>query len=192
MRPLFPYALIEGNADCSNKGSQNEHCYDIPAFSNLFELRDSMGLVQRYSLEPFMTPRRFFYPRVVIEFYQTMTTRGERHPTAIHFTIDGRQGILRTANIASAFHVLVALVNSADYSSGHILHPRRWSRSSPETHQLALFYSGGSFQQGFFLWTTCCGPICFLFSMLFKGKAPSSRPYIAFMRAFGLTLWSLL
>ena len=32
-------------------------------------------LMQRYHLESFMMPRRYFYPRVVIEFYHTMTSR---------------------------------------------------------------------------------------------------------------------
>ena len=107
MRPLFPCAPIKGNVDCNNKDFHNKHFYDIPDFANLLELRDSMGLVQRFSLEPFMTPCRFFYSRVVIDFYQTMTTRGERHPTAIHITIDGRQGILREADITMAFHLPV-------------------------------------------------------------------------------------
>ena len=83
-----------------------------------------MGLVQRYSLEPFMAPRQFFYPRVVIDFYQTMTSRGERHPTAIHFTIDGRQGILRAADITAVFYLSVVLANSADN--------RQWPHPSPQ------------------------------------------------------------
>ena len=123
MRPIFPCSLIEGNTDCSNKDFHNEHFYDIPAFTNLLELIDLMGLVQRYSLEPFMTPHRFFYPRVVFNFYQTMTTRDQHHPTAIHFTIDCRQGILRAIDIAAAFHLSVALANSADY--------RQWPHPSP-------------------------------------------------------------
>ena len=32
----------------------------------------------------FMAPRRFFYPRVGIEFYHTMTSRCEPHLTALH------------------------------------------------------------------------------------------------------------
>ena len=123
MRPLFPCAPIEGNTDCSNKDFHNEHFYDIPTFANLTELLDSMGLVQRYSLEPLLTPHRFFYPRVVIDFYQTMNTLGERHPTAIHFTIDGRQSIIRAADIVAAFLLLVALANSTDY--------RQWPHPSP-------------------------------------------------------------
>ena len=70
-----------------------------------------------------MAPRQFFYPRVVIDFYQTMTSRGECHLTAIHFTIDGCQGILRVADITVAFYLPVVLANSADN--------RQWPHSSP-------------------------------------------------------------
>ncbi|RVW92568.1 hypothetical protein CK203_039413 [Vitis vinifera] len=37
-----------------------------------------------------MTPNEFFYPRVALDFYQSMTTCGVPSPTAIHFSIDGR------------------------------------------------------------------------------------------------------
>ena len=82
-----------------------------------------MGLVQRYSLEPFITQRRFFYSRVVIDFYQSMTSQGEHNPIAIRFTIDSHKGILWVADIAAAFHLLVILTNSADY--------RQWPHPSP-------------------------------------------------------------
>ena len=59
MRPLFPCAPIEGNTDYNNKDFHNEHFYDIPAFSNKPELRDLIGLVQRYSIERFMTHADF-------------------------------------------------------------------------------------------------------------------------------------
>ena len=62
-----------------------------------------------------MTPRRFYYPRVVINFYHTMNSRGQPNPTTIHFSIDGRPEILRALDIAAAFHLPVVLVNSADY-----------------------------------------------------------------------------
>ena len=74
-----------------------------------------MLLVQRYSLELFMTPRRFFYPQVVIEFYHTMTSRRVPNPTALHFSIDGRSGILRASAIAATFNFLMVLANLADY-----------------------------------------------------------------------------
>ena len=89
--------------------------YDLPAFAEDPELRDSMFLVQRYSLEPFMTPRQFYYPRVVIEFYHTMTSMQEPNPTAINFSIDGRPGILQASDITATFNLPVVLANSADY-----------------------------------------------------------------------------
>ena len=70
-----------------------------------------------------MTPRWFFYPRVVIEFYHTMTSRQVPHPTAIHFFIDGREETLRAADIAATFNLPVVLVNSAEY--------RQWPHPSP-------------------------------------------------------------
>ena len=71
-----------------------------------------MWLVHRYSVEPFMTPRLFFYPRVIIEFYQTMTSRRDPHHNAIHFSIDGPEGMLRAIDIVATFNLLVVLANS--------------------------------------------------------------------------------
>ena len=36
-----------------------------------------------------MTSRGFFYPRVALDFYQSMTTHRIRDLIVIHFTIDG-------------------------------------------------------------------------------------------------------
>ena len=74
-----------------------------------------MRLVQRYSLEPFMILRQFFYSRVVIEFYHTMTSRRAPHPTVIHFSIDGPEGTLQATDIPAAFHFPTVLANLADY-----------------------------------------------------------------------------
>ena len=97
--------------------------YNLPAFAEDPELRDSMLLVQRYSLEPFMIPCWFFYPRLVIEFYYTMTSRREPNSTAIHFFIDGRPKILRASDIAATYNLSVVLANSVDY--------RQWPHPSP-------------------------------------------------------------
>ena len=91
--PLFHYNPILGNSDCSERDLHDEFYYDFSSFSTDPELRDWMLLVQRYSLELFMTPHRFFYPRVFIEFYHTMTSRCEPHSTTLHFSINGRPGI---------------------------------------------------------------------------------------------------
>ena len=113
--PFFHCDPITDNSDCSTKEVHCETYYDFPAFAFDPELKDSMRLMQRYSLEPFMTPRRFFYPRVVIEFDHTMTSRRIPHPTVIHFSIDGHEGTLQVVDIAAAFHFPTVLANSADY-----------------------------------------------------------------------------
>ena len=75
-----------------------------------------------YSLEPFMTPRMFFYPRVIIEFYHTMTSRRDPNPTTIHFSINGSEGTLRATDIATIFNLPVVLSNFAEF--------RQWSHPS--------------------------------------------------------------
>ena len=56
-----------------------------------------------------------FYPRVVIEFYHTMTSKSESNPTAIHFSIDGWLGILMASDITTTLNLPVVLANSAAY-----------------------------------------------------------------------------
>ena len=72
-----------------------------------------------YHLERLMPPTEFFYPRVAMDFYQSMTTQGTRSPIAIHFSIDGRQGILKVREIAEALYIPYELVDPA--------HFREWS-----------------------------------------------------------------
>ena len=50
-----------------------------------------------------MTPHEFFYLRVALDFYQSMTTHGVLSPNSIHFTIDGRHGILEARDIEKAY-----------------------------------------------------------------------------------------
>ena len=49
-RPIFHCGPIIGNSDCSAKELHNEIFYDIYDFAALPKLKDSMRLVQRYSL----------------------------------------------------------------------------------------------------------------------------------------------
>ena len=56
-----------------------------------------------------------FLPRVVIEFFHTMTSRRVPRLTVIHFSIDGREGTLQAANIAAAFHFPALPANMANY-----------------------------------------------------------------------------
>ena len=137
-RPLFHYNPIPGNADCSERNLHDEVFYDLQSFSVDPKLRDSILLVQRYSLEPFMARSRFFYPRVVIEFYHTMTYKREPHPTALHFSIDGRPGILRASHTVATFNLSVVLANSTNY--------RQWPHPLPRemVHLLSEDITAGS------------------------------------------------
>ena len=130
-RPFFPCSPIPGIVDCRGRDFHGEVYYDLPEFVEDPELRDSMLLVQRYHLEPFMAPRGFYYPRVVIEFYHTMTCRREANPTALHFSIDGRPRILRASDITKALHLPVVLANAADY--------RQWPH--PSTREMVWLLS---------------------------------------------------
>ena len=129
--PYFPYNPIPRNVDCRDRYFHGEVYYDLPAFFEDLGLQDYMLLVQRYHLEPFMVPRQFYYPRVVIEFYHTMTSKREANPTALHFSIDGRPGILRASDITAALHLPVVLTNAADY--------RQWPH--PSTREMVRILS---------------------------------------------------
>ena len=52
-----------------------------------------------------MTPRKFFYPRVALDFYESMTTRGVQSPTAIYISINGRAGVLEVRHIVEALQI---------------------------------------------------------------------------------------
>ena len=114
-RPLFSCDSIPENMNCRGKDFHGESYYDIPALAADPRFRDSMRLVHRYSLLPFMTPRHFFYPRVVLEFYHTMTSRGVSNQMQLHFIIDARPGVLRASDIIAALGLPVVLANFADY-----------------------------------------------------------------------------
>ena len=81
-----------------------------------------------------MTPRRFLYPRVVIEFYHTMTSRRESNPTTLHFSIEGRLGILKASDITTTFNPPVVLANSVVY--------RQWPH--PSTREMVRLLFGNT------------------------------------------------
>ena len=100
--PMVTQSPIEGNLDCRVRSFHSELCFDTATFRLQPELRDSFHLLQRYHMEHLMTPKDFFYPRVALDFYQSMTTHQVWDPTVIHFTIDGRHGILGARHIYEA------------------------------------------------------------------------------------------
>nr|CAN69427.1 hypothetical protein VITISV_004071 [Vitis vinifera] len=104
-RPMLTQPPIEGNLDCRARPFHSELCFDIASFQLRPELADSFRLLRRYHMEQLLAPRDFFYPRVAMDFYQSMTTKQVRDPTLIHFTIDGWPGILGARHIAEALHI---------------------------------------------------------------------------------------
>ena len=104
-RPMVTQPPIARNLDCRARPFHSELCFGIATFRIQPELRESFRLLQRYHVEHLLTPKDFFYPRVALDFYQSMTTNQVRDPIAIHFTIDGRHGILGARHIAEALHI---------------------------------------------------------------------------------------
>ena len=119
---MFTSDPIPGNVDLLAKDFHGESYYDTPALTANQRFRDSMRLIRKYSLLPFMTPRQFYYPWVVLEFYHTMTSQGVPSPLELRFSIDGRPGVLRAADITTALGLPAALANSVGY--------REWPQSS--------------------------------------------------------------
>ena len=79
-QPLFTRTPIPGNVDLRAKDFHGESFYDVTALTTNPRFRDSMRLITKYSLLSFMTPRQFYYPRVVLQFYHSMTFRGVLSP----------------------------------------------------------------------------------------------------------------
>ena len=83
-RLLFTYDPIPRNMDLRARDFHGEPYYDVPALTTNPRFRDSMRLIRQYSLLPFMMPRQFYYPRVVLQFYHTMTPRST--PSCGHYS----------------------------------------------------------------------------------------------------------
>ena len=101
-RPMFVGNLIPGNARLHRRPFQYESYYDVPGLRADPRYRESMRLIEEYSLLPFMTLRQFYYPRVILQFYHSMTSRETDGPLEIQFSIDDRPGVLKPADISAA------------------------------------------------------------------------------------------
>ena len=121
-RPLFTWTPIPRNVDLRARDFHEESFYDVPALTADPRFRDSMRLITKYSLLPFMTPRQFYYPRVVLQFYHSMTSRGVPSQLELRFTIDDRPRGLRAADISAALGLPAELANFGGY--------RDWSQPS--------------------------------------------------------------
>ena len=82
-RPLFVGTPIPGNVGLHARDFHGESFYDVPALTADPLFRDSMRLITPYSLLLFMTQRQFYYPRVVLQLYHSMTSRGAPSPLEI-------------------------------------------------------------------------------------------------------------
>ena len=61
-RPRFVGNPIQGNARLHRRPFHQESYYDVPALRADPRYRESMRLIEEYSLLPFMTPRQHYYP----------------------------------------------------------------------------------------------------------------------------------
>ena len=61
-RPLLVGHPISGNVRLHSRDFHWESYFDVPALMADPRFRDSMRLIEHYSLLPFMTPRQFYYP----------------------------------------------------------------------------------------------------------------------------------
>ena len=52
---------------------------------------------------------------MALDFYQSMTTHGAWSPTTIHFSIDGRQGILEARHVVEALHIPYEPMDPTDF-----------------------------------------------------------------------------
>ena len=101
--PRFVGRPIPGNARLHLRPFQQESFYDVP------------GFFEEYSLLPFMTPRQFYYPRVVLQFYHSMTSMDADGPLQIQFSIDDRPGVLRLVDISEALGLRIPPRNAEGY-----------------------------------------------------------------------------
>ena len=114
-RLLFVGHPIPGNVRLHSRDFHGESYYDVPTMTADPRFRDSMRLIEHYSLLPFMMPRQFYYPRVVLQFYHSMTSRGAPSPLELRFTIHDRPGVLRAVDISAALGLQTVQANSRGY-----------------------------------------------------------------------------
>ena len=114
-RPRFVGNPIQGNARLHRRPFHQESFYDVPALRADPRYRESMRLIEEYSLLPFMTPRQHYYPRVVLQFYHSMTSRETEGPLELRFSIDDRPGVLRASDISAALDLRIPPRNSKGY-----------------------------------------------------------------------------
>ena len=143
-RPLFVRNPIPGNVRLHRRGFHQESYYDLPTLTADPRFRDSMRLIEDYSLLPFMTPRQYYYPRVVLQFYYSMTSRGAAGLLELQFSINDRPGVLRAADISASLGLRIPPANVEGYQAWAHPPQREMVRILAQTLQHGQFFSGGS------------------------------------------------
>ena len=174
-RPMFVGHPIPGNADIRSRPFQQESFYDVPGLMADPRYQESMRLIERYSLLPFMTPRQFYYPRVVRQFYHSMTSRDADGPLEIHFRIDDRRGVLSPAVISAVLRLRIPPRNAEGYRDWAHPPPRAMVRDWPGMLQLVQSFIGGSFRLICCSSTICCALVYSLCSIMCRGGGLSLR-----------------
>ena len=114
-RPLFIGNPIPRNVRLHRREFHQESYYNVPTLMADPRFRDSMRLIEHYSLLPFMRPRQYYYPRVVLQFYHSMTSRGAAGSLELKFSIDDRPGVMRVADIAAVLGLHIPPANAEGY-----------------------------------------------------------------------------
>ena len=114
-RPLFVGNPIPGNARLHRREFHQESYYDIPALRADPRFRESMRFIEDYALVPFMTPRQHYYPRVVLQFYHSMTSRGAAGPLELQFSIYDLPGVLKAADVSATLGLRIPPANAEGY-----------------------------------------------------------------------------
>ena len=182
---MFCYDPILGNTNFHARDFHGEPYYDISALTADQRFKDSMRLIRQYSLLPFMTPRQFFYPRVVLEFYYTMTSRGGPSQWEIRFNIGGRPEVVQAIDITSALGLPVVLAIPQTIGGGLSHHRERWFAISLEIPRLGLYSSAGSFPRRCSSWTTYSRPAYSHFSIMYSAGELYSRLCTGYPRDSG-------
>ena len=153
-----------------------ESFYDVPTLTVDPRFRDSMRLITHYSLLPFMTPRKFYYPWVVLQFYHSMTSRGAPSPLELRFTIDDRLGVLQVATSQLHWACQQSRLILEGIEIGHSRHSGRWSAVLLEIPRKDQYFSGGSSRLRCFSLITCSGPPYSRYNTTSSAGEPYSRP----------------
>ena len=88
-----------------------------------------------------MTPRQHYYPRVVLQFYHSMTSQGAAGPLELQFSIDDRPGVLRAVDISAALGLRIPSANAEGYRAwAHPTHREMVRSLARDTTAGPVFY----------------------------------------------------